>query len=325
MISVIICSHKPSLLSQIELNISETIGVPFELIVINNLKNEYNIFQAYNIGVQKCNYEIICFVHEDVNFLTECWGRIVFEHFKDNKVGIIGVAGDTAFPSCPSLWWWQNSAICKRYINIIQHTCSLDIQNKSGLEKNKKAIKHDYFNPKSQNKVQVVTLDGVFFCVRREVFNRCRFDDIKFNGFHCYDLDLVFQILKIYKAFVVFDILIEHFSQGNTDKSRTDSIEVLVTKWREALPIFADFVPDEKIRRFDLKCLRKYCEYLYSDRRSNKKVTSIVREYFDFLPIQWSNKDYYLILLKFFLSNHYEMKLETLYFKLRKLLSSSAR
>lgn len=58
MISIIICNRKKVLDPKLENNIKSTIGIEYEIINIDNSDNRYNIFQAYNKGIQNPNIHI---------------------------------------------------------------------------------------------------------------------------------------------------------------------------------------------------------------------------------------------------------------------------
>jgi glycosyltransferase involved in cell wall biosynthesis len=66
MISLIICSRTPALSQKLANNIAETIGVPYEIVLLDNSANTYGICQAYNIGVQQSKYDVLCFMHDDI-------------------------------------------------------------------------------------------------------------------------------------------------------------------------------------------------------------------------------------------------------------------
>jgi hypothetical protein len=51
MISLVICSRTSQLNESLRQNIDETIGVEYELVLIDNSKNELSIFEAYNKGI----------------------------------------------------------------------------------------------------------------------------------------------------------------------------------------------------------------------------------------------------------------------------------
>ena len=46
MLSLIICSQKPVLSTELSRNIKETVGVDYEIIHIDNSQHQYSIFQA---------------------------------------------------------------------------------------------------------------------------------------------------------------------------------------------------------------------------------------------------------------------------------------
>ena len=71
MISIIICSRTASISDELNQNIDQTIGIPYELVVIDNSENLYSIFSAYNEGVKRSKYEMLCFMHDDIIFKTK--------------------------------------------------------------------------------------------------------------------------------------------------------------------------------------------------------------------------------------------------------------
>ena len=106
MISCIICSRQPDIPAELKENIASTIGCEYELVGIDNSKNEYSIFSAYNEGVRRAKGEILCFMHEDVFFHSNEWGKLVESYFTQNpKVGLLGVAGGHYLSSYPHGWW----------------------------------------------------------------------------------------------------------------------------------------------------------------------------------------------------------------------------
>ena len=64
MISVIICSVKPSQVSRLEKNIAETIGnVEYEVIAFDNRNTHYGLCEIYNLCAEKSRYDNLCFAH----------------------------------------------------------------------------------------------------------------------------------------------------------------------------------------------------------------------------------------------------------------------
>ena len=108
MVSIVICNRGNRISPVLEKNISETIGIEYEVVCIDNSKNQYNIFQAYNIGVAKARYPLICFMHDDILYHTIDWGKKLLQHFQDPSVGMVGIAGPTYISKFPGIWWGIN-------------------------------------------------------------------------------------------------------------------------------------------------------------------------------------------------------------------------
>ena len=200
MISIIICSRTETLPSAFLENIEDTVGAEHELIIIDNSKNNYSIFEAYNIGIKQSNGSVWCFIHDDVWFESKNWGATMHNIFKSNpKIGLIGVAGSKVKTKMPSAWW--DCPYDQMVVNIIH-------QAENKLEKQYHGFNHE-------NNVEVVLVDGVFMVCRAN-------KDIKFNatfkGFHGYDLNLSIAYKKIgFKIIVTNTILLKHLSVGKVD------------------------------------------------------------------------------------------------------------
>lgn len=233
MISIIICSINPSLLKKVSKNITETIGVPFEIIAIDNRINNLGICQVYNNGAAQGKYEFLCFIHEDILFHTPDWGINLLDHFSDKKVGLIGTAGGVVKSKFHSSWWYNLSSKTTQRKNIIQHS--------------KEGSKHEYLNPMNEKTSDVLLIDGVFMACRKEIWEKYPFDEINFPKFHFYDLDFSFSVHQQYKVKVVYDVLIEHFSKGSYNKEWIQSAEQFTKKWRHKLPEYlADLSKNKK-------------------------------------------------------------------------------
>jgi len=222
MISIIICHRNANYLNTFKQNVFNTIGVPYEIIVVDNSKNKYSIFQAYNIGFCKSIFEIICFVHEDVLFHTQDWGKKVVEYFSNPKVGLIGILGSHYLPALPGSWG-STKIISGTIIQGIN-----DKLKKSNLR----------YHANSESSLPAVLLDGVWLCVSRTAMENVNFDEKTFRGFHCYDSDICLQIKKQhFEIRVIFDIILEHFSTGNKNSLWVKDTFRLFKKWKQYLPI----------------------------------------------------------------------------------------
>ena len=250
MISIIICSRHPDISASLRENIKETIGVEYEIIAVDNSNNDYSIFSAYNKGFSQSQFPCLCFLHEDVLFRTKDWGINLVNHLADKKVGIIGVAGGKMMTKIPASW-----AVGGRCIHIIQH------------QNNKKSAPTAVKDPLdfTGNRLPVVLLDGVFLAMRKDLFDVVKFDET-FAGFHGYDFDFSAQaVIAGYNNYVVYDVLLEHFSEGYRDAAYYVNLTNIHKKWEKKLPLFSYDEPDQIRSDIDLteaKILAKFIRRL---------------------------------------------------------------
>ncbi len=216
MISIIICSHTPSDLETCRANIEKTIGVPHEYIVLDNSENQHSLAQAYNLGVQRAQYNHLVFVHEDVTFLTPNWGSVLVKLLDQPEVGAIGLAGTT----CLTEGNW----------------CSL------GQPYTKGWVIHDddlgsFLSKFSETKdaQQVVALDGLFLACRKEIAREIPFDEQTFDGFHLYDLDWSLRVAQKHTAWVTTNILVLH-TGGSYDEAWQNYKKKFEQKHHDLLP-----------------------------------------------------------------------------------------
>lgn len=221
MISIIICSRKQSDFDALAENVGQTIGVPFELIRIDNSTNKYSICEAYNIGASQSVFDCFCFIHEDVKFVTENWGHIVANLLKDEAIGLVGVAGGKYKSKQVGLAYNSTSKENLR-INILQHTPT--------------GTRLDFHNPDNLCNEEVVSVDGVFLACRKVVWAQNKFEEHILKGFHFYDMDFSLQIGSKYKVVVTYEILMEHFSMGKIDTGWYQQALIAHQKWRYLLP-----------------------------------------------------------------------------------------
>jgi hypothetical protein len=230
MISIIICSLHEKITESLVNNIESTIGIEHEIIFINNKKNQFSIFQAYNIGVSKAKYPICCFMHDDIIYHSNNWGYILSLYFQTNvNLGIIAVAGCKYLRKMPSFW-----AISKyNAFNIVQS----DKKNHSTTK-----VWNNLSKPEN-----IIAFDGMWFCTRKSLFDIVKFDEKTFNGFHFYDLDIAMQThIAGFQIQAVPDILIEHTSLGNINNEWLKNALLFYTKWHTHLPV-SFIIEDQKV------------------------------------------------------------------------------
>jgi GT2 family glycosyltransferase len=259
MLSLIICARASDIPPSLKENVAKTIGVEYEIVVIDNSENRYSIFSAYNLGAQKSKYPYLCFMHDDVAFHTPNWGAKVVAHFIDENTGAIGIAGSPYFPGMPGAWW---SSKARNEVTV---------SNNDGV-----ITPHINYYPHKADKNECVVLDGVWICIRRALFEKIKFDDALFNGFHFYDIDICLQIHQLgNKLYCVFDIWIQHFSIGNPNRNWLDNALLLQKKWRRKLPARCINFSYLQICKFELRALNEYLDALLRDGIAKKDVYKI--------------------------------------------------
>lgn len=235
-ISIIICSQQKELSDYTNDNIKNTIGVEYEIIYIHNKNNRYSIFEAYNMGIAQSKGDVLCFQHDDIEYLSYDWGKIVKEILSMPNVGACAIAGANYVRRTPAYY-----SIGKGYnvINLIQKTNEGEIEWR------------DYSSPTS-----LVVFDGLWFCIKKECFSKIHFDSNLYQGFHFYDIDISTQLIVAgYDIMGAPDILIKHKSGGNTDITWLKNSFVYALKWKEYLPLYSKPVDKEIAIQLEYKAL----------------------------------------------------------------------
>lgn len=200
MISVLICSVNPDLLNDVNENIKKTIGVPFEILYTDNRTAKKGICQVYNELAPKASFDYLCFLHEDVLLKTGNWGQKIIDIFsKDEKVGLVGIAGSKYKSGYFSGWYTGVKELdCANYFH----------QYPSGFE-------HVLLTPSgTKEPEEVVCIDGVMICTKKNVWKKTLFDEMLLKGFHFYDIDYSLRVAQQYKVIVTYDIDLIHITTG---------------------------------------------------------------------------------------------------------------
>ncbi|MES2873173.1 MAG: glycosyltransferase [Bacteroidota bacterium] len=248
MISVIICSASVDLLTRIKSNITKTIGVPFEILSYNNDKGQRGICEIYNQGVDDANYEILCFVHEDVEFNTIGWGTEVIQAFRDNgRLGLLGVAGSNYKSLSPSGWQATQFPARINFINLTQQ-----------YKYKEKATEVKYCNESSKDLAEVAVIDGVWLCGRKDILTKYPFDSLLLQKFHGYDIDISLTVGAHYDICVTFKVKLTHFSEGNFGKEWVKSILLIHDKWRQFLPINKSLLSTSEMESCEKRAFKSF-------------------------------------------------------------------
>lgn len=249
MISCIICSRQKDITVELKENISSTIGYEYELVVIDNSKNEYSIFSAYNEGINRSRGDILCFMHEDVLYHTKGWGKIVSKVFDEVNIGVVGLIGSQFLPRTAAPWWLCTS------------TKGQILQGYTDENGTYRSIKD---GKKISEVEDVVVVDGFWFCVKKDITLKTKFDVDTYNSFHCYDLDYCMQILEMGKRVVVVpNLLVEHFSLGNINDLYYDQLRLFHRKWQEKLPKWCGIEISQEVALWINELLEGYQSAVY--------------------------------------------------------------
>src|SRR6476660_5311194 len=123
MISIIVSSISKTFLENFSKNVANTVGLEYEIISVDTTINQFGLCHAYNQGAGKSKFQYLCFIHEDVKFVTENWGKKLINHFNsDEEIGLLGIAGSVCKTKMSSMWHQsplQNSEANR--VNVIQH------------------------------------------------------------------------------------------------------------------------------------------------------------------------------------------------------------
>ncbi|TRO63918.1 glycosyltransferase [Christiangramia sabulilitoris] len=202
MISIVVCSVNEDLYKSLSLNIEKTIGdLEFELIKIENNREQKSIAEAYNKGLSISKFDLVVFAHEDILFHTQEWGVLLSSIFEaDKTVGLLGVAGSSIKTNYPTGWWENSQEFLNKY--VLQHYPNGEINLMDAGFKN-------------ASSKEVIIIDGLFMALRK--MEGVSFDE-RMKGFHFYDQSISLRIRNAgYKVMVSNKILIEHLSYGVKD------------------------------------------------------------------------------------------------------------
>lgn len=252
MLSLIICSRSVSDLADVSESIAATIGISYEIIAIDNSLGQYGICEAYNIGAARAKYELLCFMHEDIQFHTLGWGLVVAKILRDPTIGVLGVTGGCYQVATPAAWWGCGLALCRENVlNLFPdgHT-EMDLRN-----------------PENLSLTDVAVVDGLWMCSRREVWQKNQFDSRTFSEFHFYDVDYCSEIyLRGLRVSVTFEVLIEHRSRGSINTAWIRNALKYEQKRHLQLPFGPVRVSSAEARRIELRALHEFIALLLRDK-----------------------------------------------------------
>ncbi|MCC3153806.1 glycosyltransferase [Hymenobacter sp. BT770] len=244
MLSLVICSRKAVDLAAVSENVKKTIGVPYELLAIDNSTGKYGICEAYNLGASQAQYPLLCFMHEDIRFRTEGWGSVVVDTLADQTIGAIGVVGGMFQLAAPAAWWGCGPELYRENVmNVFADGSS----------------RMDLCNPEAAALTDVAVVDGLWMCSRREVWEQHPFDSATFTDFHFYDIDYCTELFRQgMRVCVTFGLVLEHHSRGSVNSAWLLNALKYQKKRRGQLPFgVAQPTPSQRAA-MELKALQEF-------------------------------------------------------------------
>ncbi|KUG09537.1 glycosyltransferase [Solirubrum puertoriconensis] len=271
MLSLIICSRDPEALRQVSNNVAVTIGVAYEIIAIDNSAGQYGICEAYNLGAKQAQYELLCFMHEDIRFHTSNWGLIVARLLKDESIGVLGVTGGQHQVAAPAPWWGCGLELCRENVlNVFEDgTRVMELRN-----------------PEQVPLTDVAVVDGMWMCCRRSLWEQFPFDSKTFVDFHFYDIDFCTEIFHQGKRIcVTYEITLEHHSRGSINASWVHNALLYQEKRNNQLPFGVISLKKVQSVNIELKAYQAFVSLLMREKFSNAII-------YKYLKMCWSK--YYL-------------------------------
>lgn len=202
-------------------HVKATAGVPVDLVFVGN--NKTSLTTVYQNNLDSSDNEIIVFIHDDIEFLKNGWGKEIIDIFSKNpQFGIIGVAGSREYGIDNEMAWWKYSD--KR--GLIFH----------GDEKYSWLTFCSDYNFKSKVS-EVVVIDGVFMAINREKIEYNFDEDIP--GFHFYDIDFCLAnfLSRRCKVGVTDRVCIRHRSIGKTNDAWLKNGKLVFEKYKDNFPL----------------------------------------------------------------------------------------
>jgi len=260
LISIIICSINPRNYEAITAHYARLLaGERYEIIGIHDARS---LCEAYNRGARRAAGDIIIFSHDDIEILTPDFALRLKHHLAGHHV--VGACGTSRLVN----GHWMSA--CWPFMHgLVAHHYPDDFSDRDKAGKYRVMVL-DTSAEDASGLMQA--LDGMFIAARREVVERCPFDEERFDGFHLYDLDFTFSAyLAGFDVAVFRDITMVHYTYASTpgylddfDRYRARFEEKHRKEFSLAMPDGRRFVPVV----FDTKDeANRFCRELLAFRR----------------------------------------------------------
>ena len=194
-----------------------------------NNQGEFSLTQVYNSAIRGIEAEysdyIILFLHHDVKFKSQSWGKNLLNIFNNHDVDILGLAGTDNLHSHGT--WWLNDKQTMNQVNLWGKVWHTDGRREWATK---------FSGDKVCQKVQpVAAIDGVFLAIDPDT---CLDFDEEFGGFHLYDVSFCVENHLHGKNIAVTEtIQLIHESGGQLSIAWEESRSKLARIYERELPI----------------------------------------------------------------------------------------
>ena len=162
--------------------------------------NPSSLSSGYNLGLRECTAEHVLLSHDDVEILTSDASEKI-EH-QLSMFDVLGVVGTDKLMEASWIWAGQ-----PHIFGQIGHPRA----DGSGFI-------HFLFGRIPAEMPRIQAIDGLFMAARRSVFDRVRFDEETFTGFHLYDIDFSYAAhLAGFRVGILRGVHFIHESGGRYD------------------------------------------------------------------------------------------------------------
>ncbi len=205
-ISLISVYNKPNLVEEMKNSALTQKNVEIDFVLIDNSNKQFSsASKALNYGADKAEGNVLVFLHQDIEFLSDEALEYVYDFAVQNPDAVFGVAGVPMRQSSEKMMFANFYA---------------------GPDKSK------YETITTPEKA--FTLDECLIACHKNCFKKLRFDEKNCDGWHLYGADLCLQA-QAFKNLPVYAIPLNvwHKSNGNADKSYYDCQNRLGKKYRK--------------------------------------------------------------------------------------------
>ncbi len=192
MLSIVVVYNNKRALNEILLDGLKNQTAKFDLIALDNTQGSFkSAAEALNSGADKAKGKYIMFIHQDVELGTESWLEDVEQILDDiPDLGIAGVVG-------------------------MSERGSNRMERRRGYISSRGEI----WGRPIKKPEQVQTLDELLMIVPRSLFEKLKFDEERFDGWHCYGADYCLSAGQLgLKAYVIPAFIYHRSSMSNVQK-----------------------------------------------------------------------------------------------------------